>query len=177
MNACAWSGAARPDMTIRKMRFRNAREEPAVTFSLTEWFYVALGLLSIAALLYFNRGLLRGGISALEIVYYLAAAAGLLIGWYFNFQYLREYGTQAGWAHWTRLLFVNPASASGGQDLIIANVVLYPLWTIVDGRRVGLRASGLFFFMSLLTSYAFAVALYLGLRERRLRTASPPRVA
>ena len=142
-------------------------------FSPTELFYIGLGLLSVAVIVYANRRLFgggkAGGVTALELVYYATALAGLVIGWYFNFQYLREYGTQAGWAHWTRLLFVNPASASGGQDLIIANVLLYPLWTVIDSRRCGMRLGWLYFFMSLITSYAFAVALYLALRERQLR--------
>ena len=71
--------------------------------------------------------------------------------------------------HWTRLLFVNPASASGGQDLLIANLILFPLWTIVDGRRHGMRAAWGYFPMSLLTSYAFAFAMFLALQDRQLR--------
>jgi len=138
----------------------------------TELFYIAIGLLCVGAIFYRNAHLLSGRAGkagGIEILYYVTALAALVIGWYFNFQYLREYGAQAGWMHWTRLLFVNPASASGGQDLIIANLLIYPLWTIVDGRRCGMRSSWLYFFMSLLTSYAFAVALYLALRERQLR--------
>lgn len=139
-----------------------------------ESFYVAIGLLSVIVIAAVNARLFKpggsaGGVRGLEALYYGLALAALLIGWYFNFQYFEQYGAQAGWLHWTQLLFVNPASASGGQDLIIANLILYPLWTIIDGRRVGLRASWLFFPMSLLTSYAFGVALYLALRERQRR--------
>ena len=142
-----------------------------MTLSPIEWFYIALGLLSVAATFLANRPLLSRalGLSGLEVVYCLTALAALLIGWYFNFQYLREYGSQAGWVHWTRLLFVNPASASGGQDLIIANMLLFPLWSIIDGRRCGMRHSWLFFLMSLLTSFAFGMALFLAMRERALR--------
>lgn len=140
----------------------------------TEAFYMAIGLLSTAAIFYFNARLYKpggaaGGATALELAYYVTALAALLIGWYFNLQYMREYGKDGGWLHWTKLLFVNPASASGGQDLIIANLIVYPLWTIVDGRRSGLRQSWLFFLASLLTSYAFAAALFLAVRERQLR--------
>lgn len=139
-----------------------------------EWFYGGLGLLLVAALAYANRHLYRAGggagrASGLEAVCYVCALAALLIGWYFNIQYLRTYGSQAGWVHWTRLLFVNPASASGGQDLIIANLLLFPLWTIADGRRSGMRLSWLYFPMSLLTSYAFGVALFMAVRERQWR--------
>ncbi len=138
-----------------------------------EIFYVVVGLLAIAVTFAFNAHLFRRGsgggkVTVLQWVYYIIALKALLIGWYFNFQYFRGYGDEAGWWHWTQQLFVNPAAASGGQDLIIANMVLLPLWTLVDGRRMGMRASWIYFPMSLLTSYAFGVALYLAIRERQL---------
>jgi hypothetical protein len=44
-------------------------------------------------------------------------------------------GSEASWIHFTQPLFTNWASNSAAQDYIIANLVLFPLWTIVDGRR------------------------------------------
>ena len=35
----------------------------------------------------------------------------------------------------------NWAADSAAQDYIIANVILFPLWTIVDGRRRGIRGA------------------------------------
>ena len=133
---------------------------------------MALGILSIAATVGLDLRLLRTsglGFTVLEGIYYIVALAALVIGWYFNFQYIDQYGANASWTNWTEQLFVNPAAASGGQDLLFANVVLFPLWTIIDGRRIGLRAAWLYFPMSVFTSYAFAVALYLALRERQVR--------
>ena len=140
----------------------------------TEIFYVAIGLISIALVFGFNKHLFqRGGkavgTTTLEVVYHVTAVIALFVGWYFNFQYFRQYGDQVGWWHWTTLLFVNPASASGGQDLIIANLLLFPLWTMIDGRRDGMRLWWWYFPMSLLTSYAFGIALFLAVRERQLR--------
>lgn len=145
-----------------------------MSISPTELFYIAIGLLLVAWTVYLDRHLFRaggaaGGVTALESLYYVIALAALLVGWYFNFAYLREYGAAAGWWHWTTLLFVNPASASGGQDLIFANMILFPFWTVMDGRRCGLRASWLYFPMSLVTSFAFAMALFMAFRERQLR--------
>ena len=145
-----------------------------MNLSANELFYVVIGLLSVVLIVYlsrhlFARGGAAGGVSGLEWLYYAVALVALLIGWYFNFQYMRQYGAEGGWWHWTTLLFVNPASASGGQDLIIANLILFPLWTMIDGRRCGMRASWLYFPMSLLTSYAFAIALFMAIRERQLR--------
>jgi hypothetical protein len=133
---------------------------------------MALGIVSIVATLGLDLRLLRTsglGFTVLEGIYYVVALAALVIGWYFNFQYIDQYGANASWTNWTEQLFVNPASASGGQDLLFANVVLFPLWTIIDGRRIGMRAFWLYFPMSIVTSYAFAVALYLALRERQVR--------
>ncbi|HEY9547380.1 MAG TPA: DUF2834 domain-containing protein [Solimonas sp.] len=136
----------------------------------TEMVYALIGLALVAWIYWINRELFRGGgFSALELVCYLIAVPALIIGWYFNIAYLREYGDTAGWWHWTTLLFVNPASASGGQDLIFANLLLFPLWTIIDGRRLGMRAPWIYFVMSLVTSYAFAIALFMAIRERQLR--------
>ena len=143
-----------------------------MNFTPAELISMALGIVSIAATLGLDLRLLRTsglGFTVLEGIYYVVALAALVIGWYFNFQYIDQYGANASWTNWTEQLFVNPASASGGQDLLFANVVLFPLWTIIDGRRIGMRAFWLYFPMSIVTSYAFAVALYLALRERQVR--------
>jgi hypothetical protein len=134
--------------------------------------YVLIGLATIAPVFALNRGLFGRGAPALapvEAVLYAVGLAALLVGWYFNFQYFRQYGDQAGWWHWTMLLFVNPASASGGQDLIFANLILFPLYLVVDGRRDRMRAAWWYFVMSLLTSYAFAWALFLAVQHRQRR--------
>jgi hypothetical protein len=139
-----------------------------------ELFYMLLGLSTVAVAGWLNRDLYgagnrAGGVTALEAVYYVTALAGLLIGWTFNIAYMRQYGAEGGWWHWTTMLFVNPASSSAGQDLILANVIAFPLWTVVDGRRAGMRAPIWWFVMSVFTSFAFAMALYLAARERAER--------
>lgn len=136
----------------------------------TTIFYMLLGLGTIAPVFWLNRDLFKATTtSGVEVIYYVTALAALFVGWYFNIAYMNQYGAEAGWWHWTKLLFVNPASASGGQDLIFANVILFPLWTILDGRRNGMRAPWWYFVMSLVTSFAFAMALFLAIRDRQLR--------
>ena len=49
------------------------------------------------------------------------------------------------------------------------NLVLLPLWTIVEGRRRGLKWAWIFFVVSLFTSLAFSIALFLAFMERQLR--------
>ncbi len=136
-------------------------------------FYGALGVLSTALAFYWNRRLFgadgAGRVSALEAVYYAVGLGSLLLGWYFNVRYVHQYGHRATYWGYTKLLFNNWAADSAGQDYTIMNLVLLPLWTIVDGRRRGLRAAWIFFVMSLFTSLAFAAAWYLAFIERQLR--------
>jgi len=135
--------------------------------------YGVLGLLSTGYAFYANRRLFTGDrtgpVSLLEGTYYVVGVVALILGWYFNVRYNREYGHEASYINYTKTLFDNWASASAAQDLIIVNVVLLPLWTISDGRRRGIRTPVIFFVMSLFTSLAFSIALYLAFVERQIR--------
>jgi hypothetical protein len=143
--------------------------------------HAALGVLTTALMVRWNARLFRfrrdaGGwpVAPLEVVIGVVGVASVVLGWYFNIRYVQQYGRQASWVHFTQSLFTNWASDSAAQDYIIANVVLLPLWTIVDGRRRGIARPWIFFVMSLFTSYAFAVAAYLFAVERQVRVDRPP---
>jgi hypothetical protein len=135
-------------------------------------FYGILGLASTAFAFAVNRQLFQpdgpGRASPLEAVYYAVGLVSLGLGWYFNVRYTHTYA-HASYVNYTKMLFSNWAADSAAQDYTIVNVVLLPLWTIVDGRRRGLRAPWIFFVMSLFTSLAFAMAMYLAFVERRVR--------
>jgi len=105
------------------------------------------------------------------------AVGSVCIGWYFNVQYVQTYPAEASWLHFTKMLFTNPAGGSGAQDLIVTNAVLFPLWTISDGPRRGLRGTWIYFTMSLFTSFGFAMGLYLAAQERQLRWLASGRTA
>jgi hypothetical protein len=136
-------------------------------------FYGILGIISTAVAVVFNRRLfVRGGAgraSVLESLYYLFGLASLGLGWYFNVRYVHQYGHQATYVGYTKALFANWASDSAAQDYIMVNVILFPLWSITDGRRRGVRIPWIFFVMSLFTSLAFSVAVYLAFVERQIR--------
>jgi Terpene cyclase DEP1 len=95
--------------------------------------------------------------------------ASRCLGWYFNIRYVHAYGHKASYINYTKMLFSNWAADSAAQDYTIVNLVLLPLWTIVDGRRRGLRLPWIFFVMSLFTSLAFSMAVYLAFVERKIR--------
>ena len=133
-----------------------------------------LGVASTAFAVVANRHLFvsrsSGRPTVLEWTFYAAGVVSLCLGWYFNVRYTHAYH-DASYVNYTRMLFTNWASDSAAQDYTIVNVVLLPLWTIVDGRRRNLRAPWIFFVMSLFTSLAFAMAAYLALVERQVRYA------
>jgi ABC-type polysaccharide/polyol phosphate export permease len=136
-----------------------------------------LGIASTALAFWANRHLFgrtdgrgnAGPVSLLEGVYYVVGACSLVLGWYFNVRYTHLYGHRANYINFTKQLFTNWAADSAAQDYIIVNVVLLPLWTIVEGGRRGLRWAWIFFIMSLFTSLAFSVAMFLAFMERQFR--------
>ncbi len=136
--------------------------------------HAGLGALTVVAFFYVNAQLYRGQwagsrVSMLERIYYVTAVVSVCIGWFFNVRYVFAYPADASWVHFTSMLFDNPASGSAGQDMIITNVILFPLWTIIDGRRRGMRGTWVYFTMSLFTSFGFAMAMYLAAQERQVR--------
>ena len=110
----------------------------------------------------------------LEVVYYVVGVISLGLGWYFNVRYTHQFGAKASYIDYTKELFTNWASDSAAQDYTIVNLVLLPLWTIVDGHRRDVRIPWIFFVMSLFTSLAFAMAFYLAFVERQIRYTRGP---
>jgi hypothetical protein len=140
-----------------------------------------LGVISTAVAFFGNRRLFAAGgagrVSLLEGLYYVLGVISLGLGWYFNVRYTHQYGHQASYVDYTRALFANWADDSAAQDYIMVNVVLFPLWSITDGRRHGVRIPWIFFVMSLFTSLAFSVAFYLAFVERQIRYSREEAVA
>jgi Terpene cyclase DEP1 len=129
----------------------------------------------------FKRAATGPQLSALEIAYWVIGIVSLPLCWYFNIRYVYEYAPnpmigQPNWSEFIALGYANPASSSQVLDYTIINVVLLPLFTIVDGRRRGIRRPWLFFVSSLFTSCVFAFAFYFATieRQRRHRLATSP---
>jgi hypothetical protein len=132
-----------------------------------------LGLATIAVAVYVNRRLFVAGngagrVTLLEGIYYVVGVCSIVLGWYFNVRYTHTYHNANYW-NYTKMLFSNWAADSAAQDYVIVNVVLMPLWTIVEGTRRGLKWAWIFFVMSLFTSLAFSIAIFLAFMERQLR--------
>jgi hypothetical protein len=143
--------------------------------------HAALGALTLVIFFRFNRYLYAGdwqgsGVTWLEGLYYALAIGSVCIGWYFNVTYVKTYPADASWVHFITMLFANPAAGSVGQDVIVTNAILFPLWTMIDGPRRGLRGTWIYFTMSLFTSFGFSMGLYLAAQERQVRWLAAQRV-
>lgn len=141
--------------------------------------HAVLGLITIALIVKFNSAIFSrvpsgAAPSTLEVVFYVVGIASLPICWYCNIRYVYQYAAdpfwgQADWSEFIRLGYANWASSSASADYTIGNVILLPLFTIIDGRRRGIKHPWLFFVASLFTSFSFAWAFYLATVERQHR--------
>jgi glycopeptide antibiotics resistance protein len=116
--------------------------------------------------------------SPLEFVYYAVGIASIVLGYYFNIKFVGEAHGQgnmvSGPASYPSFLqgqFASSAAGSGISDYLIANVILLPLFTIVDGLRRGIRRPWLYFLCSFFTSFSFPLAFYFATIERQHRHA------
>ncbi|OKH82128.1 DUF2834 domain-containing protein [Mycolicibacterium sp.] len=115
--------------------------------------------------------------SPMEVLFYAVGIASIPLCWYFNAQFVAQYAVAGGnpiwgpgsWTEFIELGYTNPAASSASADYTIANVILLPLFSIVDGLRRGIRHPWLFFVSSLFTSFAFAFAFYFATIERQRR--------
>ena len=115
-------------------------------------------------------------LSLLECVYYAVGIASIILGWYFNIKFVSEAHGQgnlvsgpASYPSFLKGQFASSAAGSGISDYLIANVILLPLFTIVDGLRRGIRRPWLYFLCSFFTSFSFPLAFYFATMERQRR--------
>ena len=141
--------------------------------------HAILGIVVIAIIVKLNPAIFKRvpagpQLSPLEIVFWVVGIASLPMCWYFNIRFVYEYAAepvlgpgqlvavhQAG--------FREPRVQFAGADYTIGNVILLPLFTIIDGRRRSIRHPWLFLISSFFTSFAFAWAFYLATVERQRR--------
>mgnify|MGYP000131309554 FL=1 len=161
---------------------KHAAGEAILTGMVSLGIHLILGAAVIAWLIRSNPQIFSrvpGGpaFSTLEVVYYVLGIASIVLGYYFNHQFVAQYAVPGGnmfwgpgsWQEFIKLGYTNPAAASASQDYTIINVLLLPLFTIADGMRRGIRRPWLYFVASLFTSCAFAYAFYFATIERQHR--------
>jgi hypothetical protein len=105
-----------------------------------------------------------------ERVYVILAAAGLVLTWYHNLNFLMETGS-VDIRDFILACFVNHASASIAWDVSIA-AATFLTWSYVEARRLQMPRWWLMPVLTLGVALAFAFPLFLLLRERRLKSVS-----
>jgi len=141
-----------------------------------------LGVAAIALIIASNRRIFRRApsgpqVSQMEFVYYVIGIASVVLAWYFNVRYASQYSTGwenpiDSWADYLRSMFANPAASAASQGYLIANLLLLPLYTIVDGYRHAVRRPWLYFVASWFIPFAFVWAFYLATVDRQRRLAA-----
>jgi hypothetical protein len=109
--------------------------------------------------------------SGREAIYGLLAVLGLVVPWYFNFQYAAQGGNLGDLVGFFSMGFVNPVASSLTLDLTIA-FAAFVLWAIPESRRIGMRAGWLYPLLGFFIAFAFAFPLFLLMRERHLRASA-----
>jgi hypothetical protein len=103
----------------------------------------------------------------LAITYLVLAFLGLLGTWTLNILAIASGSDFVG--EWTSNGF---ATQSLQVDLLVLAVAV-GVFLVVEGRRLGMRGAWLFLPLAAVTAAAFAVPLFLALRERRLAARVP----
>jgi len=97
---------------------------------------------------------------ARQLFYGVAAVVGLALTWWFNLRYDGSVGYLQAW-------FANDASSSAAVDLIVLAVVS-SVFIVAESRRLGLRWPVVYVVVGFVGAMAFAVPLFLLVRERAL---------
>jgi len=154
--------------------------------------HAVLGVAVVAWLVRSNPTIFRRpasgpAFSTLEVVYLAVGVVSIGLGWYFNVTFVVDYGPDrlffnplwgdGSWAHYLELMYDNPAAGSAGADFTVANVILLPIITIIDGRRRGIARPWLYFATTLFASFSFGWAFYLFTVERQRRLGADREVA
>jgi hypothetical protein len=151
--------------------------------------HLVLGFATFAAIVKLNPAIFSRfssgpQVSKLEVFYYVVGVASIVLGYYFNNQYIEEYAPAGGmhnfiwgpgsWSQFIALGYDNPAASSASQDYTFMSVLIFPVWVIVDGRRRGIKNAWLYIGFILFGSSASAWAFYLAAVERQRRHKPAP---
>jgi Ca2+/Na+ antiporter len=98
----------------------------------------------------------------LAITYLVVSIVGLIGTWTLNI--LAINGQSSFFGEW----FSNPPATQSLQVDLLVLAVASGIFIVVEGRRLGMRWAWVFLPLAAVTAAAFAVPLFLALRERRL---------
>ena len=101
-------------------------------------------------------------------MYLVLAALGLLVPYWFFFQFLSTNGLNISLL--AQQLFANDISTFFALDLVLSTVVFW-IFMAGEAAKLEMKNSWLYILASLAVGLSFALPLFLYFRERRLQTA------
>lgn len=106
-------------------------------------------------------------ITSRQIAYLVLAVAGLCLTWYFNFRWMTETGAGIDFVAFFRDGYLNSASTSLTNDLLVG-CVTFMVFSFVEARRLGMHHWWVWPILTFGIAFAFAFPLFLFFREGKL---------
>lgn len=101
-----------------------------------------------------------------QIIYALFALAGVTLTSYFNIQYMLEQGGFS-LSHFIHQAYINNASSSLTNDVLVIWGA-FIVWSFIEARRLSMARWWVYILLTATVAVAFAVPVFLLIRERRL---------
>ena len=105
--------------------------------------------------------------SPIRILYLLLTIAGLVMPWYFNLQFMDQYGSGFNIEQFIADSSLNAASKSLGWDLMVACLAGLA-WIYFESKRLGMKYFWVYIILTFSVAYAFAFPLFLFVRQGKL---------
>jgi hypothetical protein len=107
--------------------------------------------------------------SGIRSLYLVLTIAGLAMPWYFNFQFIEQYGGGFNIQQFMADSSLNAASKSLGWDLMIACLAGLS-WIYFESKRLGMKYFWVYILLAFGIAYAFAFPLFLFMRQGKLES-------
>jgi 4-hydroxybenzoate polyprenyltransferase len=105
----------------------------------------------------------------IERLYYVLAAAGFVLTWYFNIQFFRSGGSVAPDSFFPSA-FANPLTTAITLD-VYWSALVFSVWVIAEGNEPTAPRPWVYVVLCFAVGLAFALPLYLGRRQQLRRNA------
>jgi hypothetical protein len=102
-------------------------------------------------------------------IYFMLAIFGLCATWYYNIQYFAQGGPDA-FSTYLQSALVNLVTTGITVDVYFSAFV-FSIWVFRESTRVGLQKPFVYVILCFTVGLAFALPLYLGVRELKMNQA------
>lgn len=106
-------------------------------------------------------------LTPLMIFYLVCSVAGLIVPWYFNWQFIQT-GEPLTVSAFIKASHLSPLTSSLSTDFLIGCSAVF-VWMIVEGKRIGVKHLWFYAVFTFVIAWAFTLPLFLFQRERLLQ--------